>query len=78
MPRILTGSISDVTTKRLGSEGQVSGEVFSAMLTEKGYELSRDFVGAGFPVIPNGIASSDGGGAPVYGTVGLRTMWMSR
>jgi hypothetical protein len=66
----------DFGTKRLGTEAYVSGEVFSVRLSEQGVEERRDFVGAGFPVIPMGMAATGEHGA-IFGTVGSRPLWMA-
>jgi hypothetical protein len=66
----------DFSKKRLGNEAYVSGEAFSVRLSEQGVEQRRDFVGAGFPVIPMGMASS-GGRSVIFGTVGSRPLWMT-
>lgn len=65
----------DFSSKRLGNEAYVSGEVFSVRLSEQGMEERRDFVGAGFPVIPMGMASA-GEQSAIFGTVGSRPLWM--
>ena len=65
----------DFGTMRQGNEAYVSGEVFSVRLSEQGVEQRRDFVGAGFPVIPMGMASTVDRGA-IFGTVGSRPLWM--
>ncbi len=67
----------DFSTRRLGNEATVSGEAFSVRLSEKGVEQRRDFVGAGFPVIPMGMASG-GERSVIFGTVGSRPLWMRR
>ena len=67
----------DFSTKRLGDEAYVSGEVFSVRLSDQGAEQRRDFVGAGFPVIPDGMAST-GARSAIFGTVGARPLWMPR
>ena len=67
----------DFSTKRLGDEAYVSGEVFSVRLSDQGAEQRRDFVGAGFPVIPDGMAST-GARSAIFGTVGSRPLWMPR
>jgi CHAT domain-containing protein len=66
----------DFSTKRLGNEAYISGEVFSVRLSEQGVEERRDFVGAGFPVIPMGMAST-GEHSTIFGTVGSRPLWMT-
>jgi len=71
------GRVPYVSDMRFGNEGRVSGEVFSVALSRQGYEEGRDFVGAGFPVVPNGVVSS-GGKSAVFGTVGSRLLWMER
>ena len=67
----------DFGTKRLGNEASVSGEVFSVRLSDQGAEQRRDFVGAGFPVIPEGMAAT-GERSAIFGTVGARPLWMKR
>jgi hypothetical protein len=66
----------DFSIKRLGTEAYVSGEVFSVRLSEQGVEERRDFVGAGFPVIPMGMAAT-GERSAIFGTVGSRPLWMA-
>jgi hypothetical protein len=68
---------ADFSAKRLGNEAYVSGEVFSVRLSDQGKEERRDFVGAGFPVIPMGMAAT-GGHSAIFGTVGSRPLWMKR
>ena len=68
---------ADFSAKRLGNEAYVSGEVFSVRLSDQGKEERRDFVGAGFPVIPMGMASA-GEHSAIFGTVGSRPLWMKR
>ena len=67
----------DFSAKRLGNEGYVSGEVFSVRLSDQGQEERRDFVGAGLPIIPMGMASTAEHSA-IFGTVGSRPLWMKR
>jgi CHAT domain-containing protein len=67
----------DFSSMRWGEEAYVSGEVFSVRLTEAGREQRRDFVGAGFPVLPNGMVST-AEHSVIYGTVGSRPLWMVR
>ena len=67
----------DFSKKRLGNEAYVSGEAFSVRLSEQGVELRRDFVGAGFPVMPMGMATT-GEHSAIFGTVGARPLWMKR
>ena len=50
---------------------------FPSALSEQGVEERRDFVGAGFPVVPLGMASS-GEQSAIFGTVGSRPLWMAR
>lgn len=64
-----------VTRMRLGNEESVSGEVFSVHLSERGYEERRDFVAAGFPIAPQGMASSEFKNV-IYGMVGQRPLWL--
>ena len=65
----------DFSKKRVGNEAYVSGEVFSVRLSEQGVEERRDFVGAGFPIMAMGMASTDERSA-IFGTVGSRPLWM--
>ena len=65
----------DFSKMRLGNEAYVSGEVFSVRLSEQGVEERRDFVAAGFPIIPIGMASTGEQGA-IFGTIGSRPLWM--
>ncbi len=67
----------DFSQKRVGNEAYVSGEAFSVRLSEQGVEERRDFVGAGFPVVPLGMASA-GEQSAIFGTVGSRPLWMAR
>jgi CHAT domain len=67
--------VPDFSKKRFGNEATVSGEVFSVRLSEQGVEERRDFVGAGFPVMPMGMAST-GEQSAIFGTVGSRPLWM--
>ena len=69
--------MADFSKKRLGGEAYVSGEAFSVRLSEQGVEQRRDFVGAGFPVMPMGMASA-GERSAIFGTVGSRPLWMKR
>ena len=70
-------TMPDFSKKRIGNEAYVSGEVFSVRLSEQGVEERRDFVGAGFPVMPMGMASTAERSA-IFGTVGSRPLWMKR
>jgi CHAT domain-containing protein len=67
--------IPDFNKMRFGNEAQVSGELFSVRLSERGYEERRDFVGAGLAVVPSGIATI-GDQSVIYGTIGSRPLWM--
>ena len=69
--------VPDFSTMRLGTEGYLSSEVFSVRLSEQGTEQRRDFVGAGLPIVPMGIASI-GERSAIFGTVGSRPLWMAR
>ena len=70
-------TMPDFSKKRMGNEAYVSGEVFSVRLSEQGVEERRDFVGAGFPIMPMGMASTAERSA-IFGTVGSRPLWMKR
>jgi CHAT domain-containing protein len=65
----------DFSSKRSGNEAYTSEEIFSVRLSEQGGEQRRDFVGAGFPIAPQGMASTDKGSV-IYGSVGSRALWM--
>ena len=54
-----------------------SVEVFAVRLSEAGVEERRDFVGAGFPIVPQGLAASAEHTA-VFGSVGGRALWLER
>ena len=69
--------VPDFSSMRLGIEGYLSSEVFSVRLSEQGMEQRRDFVGAGLPIVPMGIASI-GERSAIFGTVGSRPLWMAR
>jgi hypothetical protein len=66
----------DFSKKRFGNEAYVSGEAFSVRLSEQGAEEGRDVVGAGFPIMAWGMASTAGRSA-IFGTVGSRPLWMA-
>jgi CHAT domain-containing protein len=70
-------STHDESKLRLDDEDYRSKEVFSVRLSENGREQRRDFVGAGLPIVPGGMAVS-GDHSVIFGTVGLRPLWMSR
>ena len=55
----------------------VSEEVFSVKLSENGVERSRDFVGAGVPMVPMGMASTTEHSV-IFGSVGGRPLWLAR
>ncbi len=63
---------------RRGDEEFNSGEVFSVRLSRQGIEQRRDFVGAGLPVVPMGMATAADGKNVIFGTVGSRELWMTR
>jgi CHAT domain-containing protein len=66
----------DFSSKRSGNEAYISGEAFSVRLSERGIEERRDFVGAGFPIVPSGMASTSDHSV-IFGTVGSRPLWMA-
>jgi hypothetical protein len=66
----------DFSKKRFGNEAYVSGEAFSVRLSEQGAEEGRDVVGAGFPIMAWGMASTADRSA-IFGTVGSRPLWMA-
>jgi hypothetical protein len=63
--------------RRLGDEAYVSGEAFAVRLTDACAEERRDFVGAGLPVVSQGLAAS-ADHAVVFGSVGGRALWLER
>jgi hypothetical protein len=66
----------DFSRKRWGEEPYISGEVFSVRLSERGVEERRDFVAAGFPLVPLGMVSTKDRGA-IFGTITSRALWMA-
>jgi hypothetical protein len=68
---------SAVASKRVGDEAYVTSEAFAVRLSEAGTEQGRDFVGAGLPVVPVGLAAS-AAHAVVFGVVGGRALWLER
>jgi hypothetical protein len=67
----------DFASRRLGDEAYASGEVFAVRLSEAGAEQHRDFVGAGLPVVPAGLAAS-AERTVVFGSVGGRALWLEK
>jgi hypothetical protein len=67
----------DLVRRRHGDEAYASGEAFAVRLSDSGVEQGRDFVGAGLPVIPSGMAVSPAH-TIVHGSVGGRALWMER
>lgn len=67
----------DFSTKRGGNEGYASDEVFSVRLSKAGLEQRRDFVGAGLPIMPMGMAATHDRSV-IFGSVGSRPLWLSR
>jgi CHAT domain-containing protein len=70
-------TLPDFSSKRSGGEAYLSDEIFSVRLTDQGSEQRRDFVGAGFPLMPMGMGSTPAHSV-IYGTVGGRPLWLSR
>ena len=66
----------DFASRRSGDEAYISGELFSVRLSERGAEERRDFVGAGFPVIPMGMTSTVERSA-IFGSIASRALWMA-
>jgi hypothetical protein len=66
-----------LASRRQGDEAYVSGEAFAVRLSPSGSEERRDFVGAGLPVVPMGLAAS-GERAVVFGAVGGRPLWLQK
>jgi hypothetical protein len=69
-------AMPDFSRKRWGEEPYISGEIFSVRLSQQGAEERRDFVAAGFPLVPSGMVSTDDRSA-IYGTVTSRALWMA-
>ncbi|GEP58289.1 CHAT domain-containing protein [Reyranella soli] len=70
-------TMPDFSTKRWGNEGYTSDEVFSVRLSKAGRELHRDFVGAGLPIMPMGMAATHDRSV-IFGSIGSRPLWLSR
>ncbi|HEX9525549.1 MAG TPA: CHAT domain-containing protein [Reyranella sp.] len=66
----------DFSRKRWGEEPYISGEIFSVRFSERGVEERRDFVAAGFPLVPLGMVSTKDRSA-IFGTVTSRALWMA-
>jgi hypothetical protein len=69
-------TMPDFSIKRWGDEAYISGEIFSVRLSPQGVEERRDFVAAGFPLVPFGMVSTDDRSA-IFGTVTSRALWMA-
>jgi CHAT domain len=74
--KITPFTMPDFSLKRWGDEPYISGEIFSVRLSERGVEERRDFVAAGFPLVPLGMVSTDDRSA-IFGTVTSRALWMA-
>jgi hypothetical protein len=61
---------------RWGDDDYISGEVLAVRLSHASLEEGRDFVGAGLPVVPQGLVAS-GDRAVIYGSVGGRELWLA-
>jgi hypothetical protein len=70
-------TMPDFSTKRVGSEGYASDEVFSVRLSRAGAEQRRDFVGAGLPIMPMGMTAAHDHSV-IFGSIGSRPLWLSR
>lgn len=60
---------------RWSNEAYASGVTFSVRLSEQGVERRRDFIGAGVPVNPMGLASRNDRSA-IFGVIGSRFLWI--
>ncbi|CAN5895181.1 hypothetical protein BH11PSE3_BH11PSE3_15710 [soil metagenome] len=60
-----------------GSEANMLDDLFSVRLSEDGVEQRRDFVGAGLPIAPAGIVTIDERSV-IFGSVGARSLWLTR
>jgi len=69
--------VPDFSSKRSGNESYIAGEIFSVRLNGQGAEESRDFVAAGFPLIPMGMVSTNDRRA-IFGTIASRAFWAPR
>ncbi len=67
----------DFATLRSGNEAFLSDEVLAVRLAPDGTERQRDWVGAGLPIWPMGMASSSGHSV-IVGSVGARPLWLPR
>jgi hypothetical protein len=76
-PMQMQALVPDFASRRLGDEAYALGEVFAVRLSAAGAEERRDFVGAGFPIVPSGLAASPER-ALVFGSVGGRALWLER
>jgi hypothetical protein len=65
----------DFSIKRWGDEPYISGEIFSVRLNGQGTEEGRDFLAAGFPLVPMGMVST-GDHSAIFGTITSRALWM--
>ena len=67
----------DFSSRRWGNEAYISGQLFSVRLSAQGAEEGRDFVAAGLPILPMGMAST-ADRSVIFGTVGSTPLWLSR
>jgi hypothetical protein len=75
---VSTASVSaDYAIGRLRDEADAAGEMFALQLSNVVAEERRDFVAAGLPVVPLGLATS-ADHAVVFGSVGGRALWLER
>ena len=67
----------DYSSRRLGDEAYISGQLFAVRLSAQGVEEGKDFVAAGLPIGPRGMVSTTDRSV-IFGTVGSRPLWLSR
>ena len=70
-------TMPDFSIRRSGDEGYASDEVFSVRLSREGLVQRRDFVGAGLPIAPMGMAATHDHSV-IFGSIGSRPLWLSR
>jgi hypothetical protein len=67
----------DYYSRRRGDEAYTSGQLFAVRLSAQGAEEGRDFVAAGLPTVPTGMALTTDRSV-IFGTVGSRPLWLPR
>jgi len=67
----------DYSSRRLGDEAYISGQIFAVRLSAEGGEAGRDFVASGLPTMPRGMVST-ADRSVIFGTVGSQPLWLGR